>query len=115
MEKALVKNLEILPPRLGMERTDLHFDGDHKIILKQGEAKIAPTSEEIGFMALLVGRNDANNPRYRYGRNYMYQYLSILFRDNNLEYERNIRSQILNELEQSESICKLLKLRQELL
>jgi len=109
----LVKELEILPPRIGIEKTDLHFDGDCKLFFKKDEVKIAPTSEEIGFMALLVGRNDANNPRYRHGRNYMYQYLSILFRDNNLEYERNIRSQILNELEQSESISKLLKLRQE--
>ena len=75
----LVRELENLPSRIGMERTDLHFDGDCKLFLKQGDEEIAPTSEEIGFMALLVGRNDENNPKYRWGRNYMFQYLSYQF------------------------------------
>lgn len=98
----LVKDMEKISSKIGFVRTDSRFEGDHKFFYKIGESSFAPTAEEVGHMALLIGRNDANNPAYKWGARYMARYIQDLFRDNTLEYEKNIRSQILNELNESE-------------
>lgn len=109
--KELVQGLERISNRITIEQTDYHFTGDCVVKF----CGVAPTVEEVGHLALMFGRNDENNPRYHHGRFYMFQYLSNIFRENVLEYEKNIRYQILDELEQSENISKLLELKQELL
>ena len=114
----LVKTNESLLPSIKIERTDKNFDGDCKITYKIFEDRMddfAPSAAEIGHVALLIGRNDMNNPKYRWGKRYMLHYLTMLFRDNTMYWEPNIRQNLLQELEQSEKIKKLLQLRQEVL
>ena len=116
----VVKSIEKLPPRIVVEETDKHCSGDCVVKLRVPcsscceTVDIAPTSEEAAFIPLLIGRNDDN--RYqRWGRRYMLQYMEILFRENTLEYEYNIRSKIQEELIQSDKIQQLLQLKEDLL
>ena len=113
---ALVKPDEVLPSTIRIEQTDLHFPGDCKIYFEVPEERMefAPTGAEIAHAALLIGRNDSHNPRYRWGKNYIFQYLSMIFRDDHLYYEPNIRTELLEELYQNDKITKLIELEQEL-
>jgi len=118
MNNKIVKSDEKLASTIRIERTDKNFDGDCKITYKISEDRMddfAPSAAEIGHVALLIGRNDMNNPRYRWGKRYMLHYLTMLFRDNTMYWEPTIRQNLLQELEQSEKIKKLLQLRQGVL
>lgn len=117
MIESLVEPDETIPSSIKIERTDKNFDGDCKITYKISEDRMddfAPTSAEIGHVALLIGRNDMNNPRYRWGKQYMLHYLTMLFRDNTMYWEPTIRQNLLQELQQSEKIKKMSQLQQEI-
>ena len=74
---------------------------------------IAPTCEQVAHMAIMIARNDANNPKYHIEFNYMWTYLNICFRENTLEWETNLRSQIVSEWFQNKKMQQLLQLHQE--
>ena len=116
----IIKNLEMPAYGITTTVTNAKFVGDCKFCLTTqcstcgNESSLAPTCEQIGHTAVMIARNDSNNPAYPIGFNYMWRFLNICFRQNSLEWEKNIRSQILSEEFQSKKIQKLMELQKEM-
>ena len=117
----LIKDLEIPASGIELTRTDKTHDGDHRLDFIIGcsscgsKVAISPSCEQLTHASIIIARNDANNPRYHIGFKYMWRYQNICFRENSLEYAKNLKSQILSEEYNSQKMQQLLELRQQVL
>ena len=96
----LVKPDEEIPNSIRIIQTDKKFLGDCRVEIECRNCGfgVALTAFEVLCNMMMFGRIDGNNPRYGFGRKYIWKYFEICHGDNRLYLEANIRSRIIKEL-----------------
>ena len=96
----LLKPGEKIPANIKIIQTDKKFPGDCRVETECRHCgfRTALTAFETLCQVMLFGRNDSNNPQYRFGLRYVFKYYQICFRDNCLYLEPQIRGRIIQEL-----------------
>ena len=96
----LIRPNEEVPDNIKIIRTDKKFPGDCRVETECRNCgfRTALTAFETMCHVMLFGRNDSNNPQYRFGLRYVFKYFEICFRNNFVWTEFQIRGQILREL-----------------
>ena len=87
------KRLEKLPESISFSKGRL-FDGDLITWLYDH----ALTNKELVGTMLTIGRNDARNPKYRFGKRVLQEYFNLCFNANFLFDWYDVDSIILNKL-----------------
>ena len=96
----LIRPGENIPDYIKIIKTDKKFPGDCRVetVCKHCGVGTPLTAYEVLCNAMLFGRNDSNNPQYRFGSRFIWKYFGICSKKNELLLEPEIRRQILQEL-----------------